>query len=68
MVEQIVDEPDELSEERSQTSQPQILSCQFQPSASTNINTKKIRPIQTQVDSYITKPIAMNKQKIIDEL
>ncbi|KAL4091970.1 hypothetical protein QTP88_026565 [Uroleucon formosanum] len=65
MVEQNLDEPDEPNEKRPQTSQPQILSCQ--PSATTNINTKKTRPLQTRVDSYITKPISMNKQKILNE-
>lgn len=47
MVEQNLDdhEPDESNEKSPQTSQPQILSCQS--SASTNINTKKTRPLQT---------------------
>jgi len=62
-----VNEPDEPNEEITQSSQPQMLSCQTQPSAMTNINTKKTRQLQTRVDAYITKPISLSKQKILDE-
>lgn len=64
-VEQNVDDPGTLNEEIS--SQPRLLICQSQPSSSTNMNIKKTRPLQTQVDSYITKPISIHKQKILDE-
>lgn len=47
MVEQNVIELDEPNEERPQTSQPQILSCQTQPSVTTSINIKKNTLITT---------------------
>lgn len=64
-IEENVDDPSELNEER--PSQPQLFICQTQSSSSSNINTKKRHPLQTREDSFITKPISINKQKILDE-